>query len=374
MATWWVDTALGSDSNLGTSAGAGNAFATWAKAATSVAAGDLVNVIDSGVYTFTTALAVTVSGTAAAGPVYWRGYSVTPGDGGKARVTSATTTVNLFEIAAAYNTFDSIALSHTGATRGSGFIPKTADRLGINVLNCTIDGCLRGIDGDDSVLNAFFLVNVENCEIKNCTSHGISSGFNLYVSDCFIHNNAASGVDLGADASISALQSTIVLLRNVIYGNLNNVRDSRTTVTRQWVLKNNTLHSPTTDNFKSTLSAQFMSLVLHDNIIYHAGTGWGLNLGVAPALLNARNNAYGANFAGNLNNCPAGVNDIALTGDPCTSAGTTLSGFIPNNTTGAGKIVRNAGVNGVDVGAYQHADPVVTLTVRQPRYRIGTGS
>ncbi len=126
--------------------------------------------------------------------------------------------------------------------------------------------------------------------------------------------------------------------------------------------------------FVSTATVRTISFVAHDNIIYHAGTGYGLNFAVQPTLLDARNNAYGANFTSNFNNCPAGINDLTLTGDPCTSAGTALSGFSPNNTTGAGKIVRNAGVNSVDVGAMQHADPVATSTARQPRFRIGTGS
>ncbi len=366
---------MGSDSNAGTSAGAGNAFATFAKAATSVAAGDLVNVIDSGVYTWTTALAVATAGTIAAGPVVWRGYSVTPGDGGKARITSSTTTVNLFGVTADYNTFDSFALSHTGATRGSGFIPLGANRTGICIKNCTIDGCLRGIDGDGSIQFFFNSLGVDNCEIKNCTSHGISNCSNTSVENCFIHNNVATGFAVGAGTPLATIQGspTYILTRNVFYANSYHLRDTLTTLARWWYLIGNTFHSATNDALKSVVTAQSLQLTLCNNIIY-GQSGWGIELGIAPVLLNARNNAYGANTLGNLSNLAVGAADVALLGDPCTTAGTTLSGFIPNNTTGAGKLVRNAGINGVDIGAMQHADPVVTTSVRQPRYRIGTGS
>ena len=53
--TWYVDGAVGNDSNAGTSPGAGNAWATIGKATSTAAAGDTVNVKASATYTLTAA-------------------------------------------------------------------------------------------------------------------------------------------------------------------------------------------------------------------------------------------------------------------------------------------------------------------------------
>ncbi len=77
MATYYVDGAVGDDGNLGTSEGAGNAWATLTKAMNTVAAGDKVWVKASATYTETmTMVTVGAQGT----PIVFEGYTTATGD------------------------------------------------------------------------------------------------------------------------------------------------------------------------------------------------------------------------------------------------------------------------------------------------------
>ena len=83
---YYVDVAVGHDANAGTSEGAGNAWASWRKAADTVVAGDHVHVKASGVYSAADGendciCLIDTPGTLNT-PIVWEGYYATPGDGG----------------------------------------------------------------------------------------------------------------------------------------------------------------------------------------------------------------------------------------------------------------------------------------------------
>ncbi len=369
MTTYYIDPALGSDSNAGTSAGAGNAWQTAAAAISlPVAAGDLINWKASATTTLTTTQSFTVAGTKGA-PITWRGYTTTPGDGGRAAVTSATTTVNLFSVAADFQIFDSFAFSHTGATRGAGLIAAVANRNGISLLNSTINGCRNGVDGSNLVLFFFADLTVSNCEIKSCTVNGIANGGHTFLSGNFIHDNTGDGFNAN-NAAVANSGSIFALDRNVIYHNANNIKDTLTSGKRFYLLRNNTIHSATTDGVNiAVTSAQGLLLDLENNIIY-GNTGNGVATAVAPFALVNRNNAYGANGTDRVT-IGAGSGDVTLSGDPCTSAGAS-GNFALTTTAGGGGACRAAGFPGalivggtgfLDIGALQRADPVATGTI-----------
>jgi len=89
MATYYVDVAVGNDSNLGTSEGAGNAWASIGKACqTATADGDVVWIKASGEYVAedgsTDSIGQVITAT---NYIIFEGYTTTPGDGTFACVT-----------------------------------------------------------------------------------------------------------------------------------------------------------------------------------------------------------------------------------------------------------------------------------------------
>lgn len=83
MTEYYVDGAVGNDSNAGTSEGAGNAWATIGKAVSTIANGDVVWIKASATYAETITLA---SHAANDSPRTFAGYSSTTGDNGKVTV------------------------------------------------------------------------------------------------------------------------------------------------------------------------------------------------------------------------------------------------------------------------------------------------
>jgi hypothetical protein len=88
MTDYYVDGAVGNDSNLGTSEGSGNAWATIQKAATTMVGGDKVYI--KGSATYTEDVAQTAVGNAAS-PIVYEGYTSTTGDRGRIDWVAATT-------------------------------------------------------------------------------------------------------------------------------------------------------------------------------------------------------------------------------------------------------------------------------------------
>lgn len=89
MATYYVDGAVGNDGNLGTSEGAGNAWATIDKAMNEVAAGDKVWVKASATYTETAT--IDTAGGEGSTPIIFEGYTSSPGDHGKVTIDAEDT-------------------------------------------------------------------------------------------------------------------------------------------------------------------------------------------------------------------------------------------------------------------------------------------
>jgi hypothetical protein len=195
MATYYVDGAVGNDGNAGTSAGAGNAWATIQKALDTISANgtDVVYVKDTG--TYSEALTAGVSGGVNTHRFY--GYSSTPGDHGKATVSNTSgATLNL----GAHNYY-----------------------MWFNFIfsNSSTDG----------VTSTGSLHQFINCEFNNNGSEGINSGFNIRFTRCEFRNNAAEGAEVGNgcgfigcifsgnNKGISAAGKIPVLYKNVFYNN-----------------------------------------------------------------------------------------------------------------------------------------------------------
>ena len=162
MTTYYVDGAVGNDSNAGTSEGAGNAWATIDKAMNTVVAGDKVFVKASATY----AENATIDTAGGFGnPIVFEGYTSTTGDNGL--VT--------------HNAGTSSACITSAATSGVHYIFKNFD--------------WNGSTGSDSCINA---ANADNFTFVNCKAHNSSVyGFNVDVNCMFINCEAYSNTYYG---------------------------------------------------------------------------------------------------------------------------------------------------------------------------------
>ena len=213
MATYFVDTAVGDDGNDGLSEGAGNAWATITKAMDTVAAGDIVNVKNTGTY-FETATTVTV-GTIAA-PIRFSGYTSTVGDGGKPTISGGSTRANCIAthtLAMNYIFENFTLISATGHGLGGDDRNITCRNMTFSLngdagsntgINCLYESCIfasnsvEGVEGDDSCVYA-------GCQFNSNGSHGLV-GDACGVFFCQFRSNASTNfVALGSDQDVTAI-------------------------------------------------------------------------------------------------------------------------------------------------------------------------
>jgi len=194
MATYYVDKAVGSDANLGTSEGSGNAWLTLDMAMNTVAAGDLVYVKASATYTETCIL--DTAGTSAL-PIIFEGYTTTPGDGGQV-------TIDATGIASAIT--DSISASIYYVFKNLRFLNATSFGVDFSSTThqCMWKNCVFQGNGSSglSMGNAMIL---ENCVFRDNGSHG-ASGLTIGVAiGCIFDGNGATGIRLSYGTVIKCL-------------------------------------------------------------------------------------------------------------------------------------------------------------------------
>lgn len=176
MTIYYVDGAVGNDTNLGTSEGAGNAWATIAKAAASVLAGDLVYIKASATYAETVNLGVA---GAYNNPIFYIGYSSTISDRGKVTVdgTGQTNCLTATSAGGIYHRFQNFIFS--GAT-GDGVL-LTADNC--SWVNCEFNS--NGGDGIDVDNDHYFY----NCVAHSNGAYGFDTDNSTKWIGCIAHDN-----------------------------------------------------------------------------------------------------------------------------------------------------------------------------------------
>lgn len=186
MTTYFVDDATGSDGDAGTSEA--DAWQTLAKAAATIAAGDLVNVKNTNDYTITAAVSWGIGGSAAAGMNRIRGYTTTPGDGGRFVCKTSTDGIALWNITSDFLSFEDFELKHQASTKGRGIVASSADRYALHLQNGLIEGTTYGVDGEFTTNFAFMSMAAHNIKFLNCATVGLAahnvSGSYLYFSGC----------------------------------------------------------------------------------------------------------------------------------------------------------------------------------------------
>lgn len=362
MTTWFVDGLHGNDANAGTSAAA--AFATLAKAASVMTAGDTVNVCATTTYTLTSSLTwpagsavSTISGANASGVV----------DGTSASIATATNGVSPFAMSggaggAGFN-LAYLACSSTATSPGAA-IAITSGFCGITANHCSFRGfstLATGTSSSDAK-------SLYDCEVSGSTGIGLNiNSAQLALDSCAIHSNAGGGTAVFTNQPVSVRDCEI-------YANGGHGFWTNGDYPGQTSLIGCTLANNAGDGYRDANATHARSLLFVNNVFY-GNSGYGANTGSAPIVVLNAVNAYGANTSGARNNVPAGTGDLTLTANPFASAGN----LTPNTTAGGGAVLRAAAYPGTfldgttsyrDVGAIQHQDagaaqppPTPTLSV-----------
>jgi hypothetical protein len=279
-------------------------------------------------------------------------------------ITTATNSINMFDLSSSDPIIvRNIAFSNTAGTKGTYaagtgmcFTVPTGNCLALTVINCTFDGFVSAIMGDNIVLfqiqNALSVIGTE---IKNCTDRAIghNNAGPLHIDRCWIHNNAGDGVNIPSQGSAVAISNSTF--------SSNGGRGFYCPSTAASVF----LFSFIANDFKgNTLSGiehagnQFV-FICHDNI-FVSNLAWGIKLSTTEATINSARpvpmvfrNAYYNNTSGTISNGPPDTGDnITLTGDPFNGS----TDFGLNSTAGAGAAVKTQTPNAPNVSANANAD------------------
>lgn len=275
MATYYVDGALGNDTNAGTSEGAGNAWATIDKAMNTVTGTDVVHVKASATYGETATIDTAGS---QAGGIRFEGYTSTPGDGGQATIDGASTRANCLATTLASNTNTYYVFKN--------FIFTGATGDGVSLGNCrsvAFKNCIAHSNGGEG-----FLCNNSACTFFLCTAYSNGNaateyGFHVGVSGalvaCQAYSNYSGGILAAGVAHIAVLAYNNGQSGTSGY----NIRDSGATSV---VVANCTIDGNSVNNQTGIdLNGSVRSLVCVNNIIYGCdgtsgvGMSWGAAIG-----------------------------------------------------------------------------------------------
>jgi hypothetical protein len=342
MATYFVDGAAGNDGNAGTSAGAGNAWATINKAATTMVAGDKTWVKASANYHET----VTMSGVGSVSQnITYEGYTSTTGDGGIATIDGQNVRASgIFDATVGndiyylFKNFNIVNHTVNGVEISSRFVTWKDCRFNNNANGFW----LNQKNGTDSAA----LQSFEQCQFNDNTAYGFKGGNNsdraLFVGCNFFRN----GID-------GVLTSTAMFIYCTLYDNAD--RQIIYVAGDLMCVINCTIDGKDSDNFGIDFGSNANIIAtLVNTIIVNCASGF-----VAPSNIGERMSSRNNCFYNNTNNYVSGgithsheiltnpkFFDISSldyrlgAGSPCIGAGydgASLSGL----TTGC------------DIGAYQ---------------------
>lgn len=334
MATYYVDGAVGNDANAGTSPGAGNAWATIGHAASTVAAGDKVNVKNSASYA--ELVAITTSGSVTAN-IVWEGYTTTVGDGGRAIIEGGNTRATCLHLAdKIFNVWKNFTFQ--GATTQIIGWSGTAE---IRFYNCRI---LKGTGAAPVSMQAtsgfsFPLSAFVGCEVGNFAGAGIQNVNIVQVAYCDIHDLGGVGI------SAAGFHPVGPIIGNRIYtctGNGIGIGPTSEPFAGYGVVITSNSIYACADGINIDGGTNGTCLIA--NNVITAGTGWGINVPNALAgtsCIVEGSNFFYSNASGTISSAARVVNfvaDVTLSGSPFTSPGT--GDMSLNNTASAGALVR----------------------------------
>jgi len=310
--------------------------------------------IKAGTYTQTT---TSNWNNASVGSMNITGYQTTHGDGGtKPLMTTATNSVNILSVNTGAGTgniiFRNISFSNTAGTRGDCFF-ATGGLNNLIAIDCVMDGFRFAVNGDNNnFTNVFSSVALNGCEIKNTTNDPVRNRSGLIsITGCYIH---------GCSGTISTVSAGIpILVDHTIFAATTGIAITSVGVLQ---VSNCTFSAGSSDAINLTSRAMITNCIFYGQ----TGSGKAINSNAVTNVQVCRNNAYGSNAGGNLNNVPLDIAPVSLSAGPFTNSGS--GDYSLNSTAGGGAACKGAGFPGafpggtstgsIDIGAVQTAASV----------------
>ncbi len=204
MPIYYIDTAVGNDSNSGTSPGSGNAWATIQKFVTTAATGDTGYVKASGNYN---EMVTMVNKPGFSNEFLLEGYTSTPGDGGRVIIDAQNTRNNCFLLQTTGSSgWEFRNFQFQGSPSGQPLFflnVNNVSRMTWN--NCRFTNGLGSPSGG-VVCGSGISLNVSifrNCEFDNLSGIAIGSVVSSYVQGCTIRDINSSDQIIYTNGSIS---------------------------------------------------------------------------------------------------------------------------------------------------------------------------
>jgi len=347
-----LDRSPASVSTTGGTYAVGGALATISKAYGSAVGCNTIYI--KGTYTATAVLLLTALVNTT--PFFFIGYSSTRGDGGQCTWTTATNSTYLIQPSTsnpANYIFQNISFTTSAGTKVAAIDGSlNSQGVGWKFVNCTWNGFPSAMNADyvNSVHYNLAILTLEQCVIKNCTSHGIRCCGGTVFINCNIHDNTGDGIHCeDQPGSGLAAQGPIVLIRTVVYNNGANGCTQKTGNSSfsnsnylSWIFINSALLNSGGDGFQATNNGAGPTIQAHNTIIENNG-GYGVNnLNGDVGAISFYNCAWRNNTSGDTSGTgiAKGPNDVTLTAECFTSIG---SDYTLNSTSGGGAACKGAG-------------------------------
>jgi hypothetical protein len=298
--------------------------------------GNTIN-IKAGTYTVTSSINIVNGG----GFMTFSGYSATHGDlGTRPLITSATNSVNLFDIkAGASFIISNINFSHTATTRGDAFLADAGDTF---VSQLYVDHAkFTGVANVFSNAGAGIFagaVTFRNVEVASCTVSAITTGYSISIQSSWIHDCTKDGI-ISTASAYSLVVSNSVFSNNGEFALQNTATNVLVSLFNVALYKNGLTF--TGHPFSQVSSPSGTQAVLINSIVYGGG---------AVAAFSAAN-VYGYTNGVDSQAIPASghtyttFSDKTLTVDPFVNAAG--GNFALNTTAGGGAALAQAAFPGV---------------------------
>lgn len=330
----------------------GGALATWAELeSTRGRVTGNTAYIKAGTYNL--AIGITLSATGnnlpSASPDATIGYTTTRGDNGQVTITAAAA-ITMLTLTSLNTVIENFIFDGAG-TANTGILNIASGsntQRGLQINNVTVKACkTRGIDCNQ---NYIFLERCLITAMASGATDGVGGATNapgIFASRCAFTNNPCPGVSFeGNNTGLVSYFDRCVFANNTGASS----QGVNLSMALSHVQLSNCVFYKNGSDGVAVVTYAAVNIV---NCILYGNGGYGLNLpaSVMPnARLSLNFNAFGSNTSGARNHAVAGVNDVALTGDPFTNGGGTVTtladvwaNFKLNSTAGAGAACQGAG-------------------------------
>lgn len=261
-----------------------------ATAMTNAAANDRINIKADGTYSIASPGATISS----AGPIFWRGYTSTAGDGGKATISGATTGASYtpITVSASGHQFQDLIFTENGSSGASTWFSVTVTK---NVFIRCVFHDVRST----GFVNSNVIVAMVECEAYNCneSNTGTSNGgLGVNLSGSTLIRTTAHDNTAGDRANGIVIDGGVLVYRNVLESNTGHGYYS-TGDTTATIIYNNFYNNTKSGLYSANTTDMLMTSASNN---WLNNTRYGVEFSSATSMMGTwLNNAYGSGTQAN---------------------------------------------------------------------------